>query len=220
MKEKFYSMYGKAVDANDETHIVTVVGKYEQYTKTEDEILPTQIQINDSNNFRNGTVIFPMKKHYRKFKLSYSICHPNDEFNEDVGIRIAKSRINRGDTVGELTSRNITMLNKDQCNMLVFCELQHIIQHIDEYLPQVCENYDPDDEDCQLCPRAPHNIYGDDDEVNEIFEDKEEGDIITNNNSDDEEDFLCDDFDPENKDCQDCELAPNFDDMEDLKTEE
>lgn len=134
MKTKIYSMYGKAVDANGAEHIVTVVGQFEQ-TKEYTENVEPLCWVDDNNKPRSGVMVYPIRKLKRTLKLGYSICHPNDTFNKEEGIRIAQSRIKHGNYIGEVSSNNCTMLNDDSNNMLVFSELNYITKNIDKYLP-------------------------------------------------------------------------------------
>ena len=124
MNNKVYSLWGKAVDSNGETHYVTVVGLYNKETRYENTM-------EDIDN--DVTLLTHDKYKVRTLKLGASICHPSDEFNEEVGISIAKSRAKRT-PIGTVESRNITMLNADACTALVFTELRHIINHIDDYI--------------------------------------------------------------------------------------
>ena len=65
--------------------------------------------------------------------MGYAICHPDDEFNEEIGINLAKRRIET-DPIGTIESYNVTMLNDDQNEMMVLIELAHIIKNIDKYI--------------------------------------------------------------------------------------
>ena len=129
MKEKFYHISGKAVDSNGLTHYVTVVGKRIRETEHSFEETPVY---NDSGS-EQGVLMFKVKNKIRKFTMAYAICHPDDEFNEEIGIRLAKRRIET-DPIGTVESYNVTMLNDDQNEMMVLTELAHIIKNIDKYI--------------------------------------------------------------------------------------
>ena len=129
MKEKFYHISGKAVDSNGVTHYVTVVGK--RVRETEHSIDETPVY-NESGS-EQGVLMFKVKNKIRRFSMGYAICHPDDEFNEEVGIRLAKRRIEY-DPIGTVESYNVTMLNDDQNEMMVLTELAHIIKNIDKYI--------------------------------------------------------------------------------------
>ena len=127
MGKKIFSMYADAIDKNGEKHIVTVVGKYVK--KNEFISVAEQKTING----KDGLFVREEKKRVRKLILAYSICHPTDTFNEAEGIRVALRRM-REHPIGTLTTEDKTMLCKDMCNILVFNELKHIINHIDDYI--------------------------------------------------------------------------------------
>lgn len=133
-KEKFYSLYGKAVDKDGQTHYVTVVGKMTQTKET--ETIPQEMKLRDVETNKNcdALVFINVKKKVRTFTMARAICDPRDTFNFEVGVELAKRRIERGETIGTQYSEDVTMLNDDQCNMLVFTEVNHIINHIDDYV--------------------------------------------------------------------------------------
>lgn len=132
-KEKFYSLWGKATDKNGQDHYVTVVGKFTQSKVT--ETIPTSMTVIDERRKQHeGLLITDYKKKVRSFTMAKAICDPRDTFSFEEGQRIAKKRIEEGEVIGTQTSEDITMLNDDQCQLLVFGEVNHIIQHIDEYI--------------------------------------------------------------------------------------
>lgn len=129
MRTKYYSLFGEAIDSNGNSHIVTVVGEYTQFK----EDFVEEMDVLTDEGVVCKTLI-PMKKQKRELKLAYSICHPDDVFDKEEGIKVAKRRLKRGNTIGELSSYNCTMLNQDQCEILVLVEVGHIIKHIDTYI--------------------------------------------------------------------------------------
>lgn len=129
MKEKFYHISGKAVDSNGITHHVTVVGKRVRETVHGFE---EETVYNESGS-EQGVLMFKVKNKLRRFTMGYAICHPDDEFNEEIGINLAKRRIET-DPIGTIESYNVTMLNDDQNEMMVLIELAHIIKNIDKYI--------------------------------------------------------------------------------------
>jgi len=133
-KEKFYSLYGKAVDKNGQEHYVTVVGKMTQTKET--ETTPVDIRLFEDGTARQleGVVFEKKKVKTRTFEMAWAICDPRDKFDFNVGIELAKKRIERGQTIGTQTTHDVTMLNDDQCNMLVFVEVNHIVKNIDSYI--------------------------------------------------------------------------------------
>ena len=65
-----------------------------------------------------------------------SICHPSDKFDEEVGIKIAKGRIENGYDLGSLETSNVTMLTEDAIMSELLCKLNYIIGHITEYISE------------------------------------------------------------------------------------
>lgn len=134
MKQKFYSLYGTATDSNGEKHVVTVVGKFEQCRQRkmiEDEI---NVAVKP-NSFVLGKLRYPSNKLLtRKLTLGLSICHPNDEFNQEFGIELAKKRIANGQTLGAIETNDVTMLTQDAVMGELFVKLQYIVKNIDKYI--------------------------------------------------------------------------------------
>ncbi len=126
-------MWGKAVASDGSEHYVTVVGKCSQQKET--ITVPTETSIvDDLGKEHDATLLVNVKRKFRKLELARSICHPADTFDFDKGVELCKKRIEEGIIIGEQESENITMLNADQCEMLVFCEVNHIIKNIDKYI--------------------------------------------------------------------------------------
>lgn len=130
---KYFNVYGKAVDKNGENHYVTVVGKFEQ--TRERSIVHEQVPVEvKPNSFVDGVLTYEPKVTKRKLTLGVSICHPSDTFDEEVGIKIAKGRIERGEDLGSLMTTNITMLTDDAIMGELIVKLNHICQTIDDYI--------------------------------------------------------------------------------------
>lgn len=72
-------------------------------------------------------------KPLRRFVIGYSICHSDDEFDMNIGVEVAKERALHK-PAGELRSNNWTMLQDDQCEMLVKCEAEYIFNNIKKYI--------------------------------------------------------------------------------------
>ena len=133
-KEKFYHAWAKATSNNGDEHYVTVVGKFEQSRKEEivQDVVPVETK---PNTIVDGILTYGVKKLNRKLTLGVSICHPSDTFNEEIGINIAKGRINRGQDLGQLETSNVTMLTEDAIMAEILVKLNHIVNSIDEFLP-------------------------------------------------------------------------------------
>lgn len=133
-KEKFYHAWAKATSSNGDEHYVTVVGKFEQSRKKEiiQDVVPVETK---SNTIVDGILTYGVKNLNRKLTLGVSICHPSDTFNEEIGINIAKRRINRGQDLGQIETSNITMLTEDAIMAEILVKLNHIVENIDDFLP-------------------------------------------------------------------------------------
>ena len=81
MKQKFYSMYGTAVDRFGEEHIVTIVGEYTQ-EKVETEVTKEVDMEDDFKPTRmvKAKITYPTKIKIRTLTYAVSICHPDDEY--------------------------------------------------------------------------------------------------------------------------------------------
>lgn len=133
-KEKYYHAWAKATSSNGDEHYVTVVGKFEQSRKEEivQDVVPVETK---PNTIVDGILTYGVKNLNRKLTLGVSICHPSDTFNEEIGINIAKGRINRGQDLGQIETSNVTMLTEDAIMAEILVKLNHICQNIDTYLP-------------------------------------------------------------------------------------
>ena len=121
MKTKFYHAWAKATSINGDEHYVTVVGKFEQSRKEEivQDVIPVETK---PNTFVDGVLTYGVKNLNRKLTLGVSICHPLDKFDEEVGIKIAKGRIER--------------LTEDAIMAEILVKLNHIVNSIDEYITE------------------------------------------------------------------------------------
>jgi hypothetical protein len=136
MKTKFYSMYAICEDSKGVKHTVTVVGKLEQTRERQmvQEVVPVEVK---EGSFVDGVLTYPSNKLLnRKLTLGVSICHPSDTFDEQIGIDIAKGRINSGQDLGQLETSNVTMLTEDAIMSEILVKLNHICQNIDEYISE------------------------------------------------------------------------------------
>lgn len=129
MKDKILKMISLAIDKDGNSHMVTLVGRYrkvKEYQSKETKI-PQQ-------NGLTKTVIEPIKKIKREFAMAYAICHPEDEFDANIGELVALRRIGDGKTIGTLVSYDVTMLNDKQCELLMTYEMARITENINNYI--------------------------------------------------------------------------------------
>lgn len=133
MKQKYFHLWAKCTASDGKDHYVTVVGKFEQTRKNEEitEIVPVEFK---PGHFVDGELKYSIKKLNRKLTLGASICHPLDEFDEELGIKIAKARIEKGENLGVIETSDVTMLTEDAIMAELLVKLQHIISNIEEYL--------------------------------------------------------------------------------------
>lgn len=135
MAKKFYHVYGKAVDTKGETHVVTIVGELVQTRKKTEIKEEVDVETN-VGSFVKGELKYDVKQLNRKLTLGLSICHPSDTFDEEVGVEMAKKRIKNGQNLGAIETSNVTMLTEDAIFAELMVKLNHVIQTIDDYLPE------------------------------------------------------------------------------------
>jgi hypothetical protein len=139
MKQKFYTMHGTAIDKNGEEHIVTMVGEYLQTKETEviSELANDVLKANGCDfglEFKDNAILsVPMTKKVRILTYAFSICHPDDIFDENIGIEIAKRRI-KEHPLGQLKTEMITTLCTDQVKFILFGELKYVMDNIDKFI--------------------------------------------------------------------------------------
>lgn len=132
---KFYHVYGKVKTDDGKEHVVTVVGKFEQLREKQEfneevdvEVVPTK--------FVKGNLSYEVKQLKRKLTLGVSICHPLDDFDEEVGVEIAKKRIENRQDVGSIETSSVTMLTEDAIMAELLVKLNYIMEHIEDYISE------------------------------------------------------------------------------------
>ena len=132
---KFYHVYGKTKTDDGKEHVVTVVGKLEQLREKQEfneevevEVVPTK--------FVKGNLTYNVKQLKRKLTLGVSICHPLDDFDEEVGVEIAKKRIESRQDVGSIETSSVTMLTEDAILAELVVKLNYILEHIEDYISE------------------------------------------------------------------------------------
>lgn len=131
---KYYHVYGKVKDADGNRHVVTIVGKLEQ-TRVNKEFTEVVDVETRPTCFVQGELKYKAKVMNRKLTLGLSICHPLDTFDEEVGVEIAKSRIENGYDLGSLETSNVTMLTEDAIIAELVTKLNYVMEHIEDFLP-------------------------------------------------------------------------------------
>jgi len=132
-KVKYYTKWGVGTDSQGKKHYVTVVGKM-----TRDKVkvsLPEETFVVDENGKRRDAVlVVDYPQTVKNFTMARAICDPQDEFDEEYGVKLATRRIEEDKVIGTLSSSYVTMLNDDQCRGLVETEVEHICKNIDTYI--------------------------------------------------------------------------------------
>lgn len=113
----------------DNAYVITLVGQLEQ-SRTQTEV---KLVINKTTpggkvleEYDNTTVcgLFDNQRGLRKeLYMGWSICHPNDEYDLNTGIRYAKKHFSR-----PIVTYNFTYLNKDQIDCLMRNEIDYIVK--------------------------------------------------------------------------------------------
>ena len=133
VRVKYFHVYGIAKTGR-KNHVVTVVGKFEQSRENTEvtEIVDVETK---PTNFVKGELKYKVKQMKRRLTLGMSICHPSDTFDEEVGVEIAKARIEKGYDLGSIETTNVTMLTEDAIMAELVTKLNHVIENIEKFLP-------------------------------------------------------------------------------------
>lgn len=133
-KVKFYHRSGVAVDMHGIKRMVTVVGKFEQTRKPTNITEDVRFEVYPGKTV-SGKLSYPRKQLERKFTLGLAICYPTDQFDENVGIKLAKKRIEKGFNLGTVYTNDVTMLTADACEAELDNKFDFVVNNIDNYLP-------------------------------------------------------------------------------------
>lgn len=130
MKQEFFDVNGVAHDKNGKRHVITVVGMLE--TWRERIVVDENVKyLTVNGKEKEGILLKSEKLLKKKLTMSFSVCHPLDEFKESVGIGIAKRRIKEGRTLGSVESTCLTMLHENSIKALLKAELQTLIDEME-----------------------------------------------------------------------------------------
>lgn len=133
-KIKYFHLYGNAVGADGQNHVVTVVGKLEQERKPIEFTEKMAVEYKPGS-FVDGELKYTRKVFKRKLTIGASICHPYDSFDEEKGTEVAKARIEAGNNLGVLETSSVTMLTDDAIMAELLVKLQYLTENIGDYLP-------------------------------------------------------------------------------------
>lgn len=135
MKTKFYHLFADGVDSNGVKHTVMVVGKFTQSYVKSPVIENVKVEVKP-NSFVKGELNFKRKQLHRSLTVGVAICNPVDKFDEEIGIKLAKKRIEKGEDSGTVETNDVTMLTKDLILAELQCKLDFITKNIDKYISQ------------------------------------------------------------------------------------
>ena len=136
MKTKFYSIYGKAVDGDGNAHYVTVVGKFTQhyFKQKMAQTVPVEVK---PGHIIDGELSFNKKTLHRKLTVGIAICSPEDKFDEETGIKVAKSRIEKGRDAGSVETNDVTMLTEDLIMSELVGKLAYVCANIEDFIDKL-----------------------------------------------------------------------------------
>ena len=135
MKTKYYHVFGRVKDKEGQEHVVTIVGKFDQ-TRNQEKVKEVVDVETLPNIYVKGDLTYKVKQLKRKLTLGVSICHPLDDFDEEVGVEIAKKRIENRQDVGSLETSNVTMLTEDAIIAELVTKLNWIMSNISDYISE------------------------------------------------------------------------------------
>lgn len=92
------------------------------------EVVPTK--------FVKGNLTYNVKQLKRKLTLGVSICHPLDDFDEEIGVEIAKKRIENRQDVGSIETSSVTMLTEDAILAELVTKLNYVLEHLEDYISE------------------------------------------------------------------------------------
>lgn len=135
IKTRFYHLTSKCKDSRGKTHYVTVVGKFEQDRNP--KRIEEDVVVNSKKDIPiNGKLIYYDKRLLRRLTIGHSICHPTDEFDETIGISVAKGKIKDGRDLGILETNSANMLTKDMIMLELLGKLTYITDNIDNFITE------------------------------------------------------------------------------------
>lgn len=131
-KLKYYHLYAGCVDKDGEKHYVTVVGKFTQKYEPKEITQKVPVEVKPGT-IVDGKLTYNKRTIHRTLTVGVSICHPQDEFDEEFGIELAKARIERGEDAGTIETHDVTMLTEDLIMAELIGKLSYICNNIENY---------------------------------------------------------------------------------------
>lgn len=129
MKPKFFKAVREVTLPNGkDKRVVLVVGKWQKH----------KYQIDNSTLTKDGGLMIKCETAYSyRLTIEKAICHPDDEFNEEIGMQIITRRLKRKPTDFRrvLSADDYTMLTPDACQALVDNKANYIVANIEKFIP-------------------------------------------------------------------------------------
>lgn len=125
MKPKDFIAIRSAGAENGLERKLVVIGRWRKDKLTKEEVVHC-----DSSTF-----VYRRSVWQYSLTLAKAICHPDDIFDENVGIRKAISRL-KSDSIGKLITEDYTMLTPDACQEIVNHKADYIARNIAKFLPK------------------------------------------------------------------------------------
>ena len=132
-KIKFYHLYSQCKDSEGQIHYVTVVGKFTQNYEPKEITQKVPVEIKPGT-IVDGKLTYNKRTIHRTLTVGVSICHPQDEFDEEFGVELAKARIERGEDAGTIETHDVTMLTEDLIMSELIGKLSFICNNVDDYI--------------------------------------------------------------------------------------
>ena len=134
MKAKIYSTTKEVVDKEGGKHVITVVGSLTKRRRKIDHIKDAYVEIGKKSVLK-GTLSFKEKRIDKQLTMAMSICHPPDTFDEEVGIKLATSRLKKYD-IGKVETSSLSMLDSQMVNAMISAKADYIADNLDKFLPK------------------------------------------------------------------------------------
>ena len=137
MRKFLYKATGTAKGVGDNVHGVTVVGLVEQDSVITMQEDPVKVSNGKHLGYVDGMLVYPKKHFARKLTIAYSICHPDDLYDPQIGIDVAKKRL-KENPLGTIFTNCITMLQKEDVEAILQAKCDYICDNIDKFVKKHC----------------------------------------------------------------------------------
>lgn len=132
MKTKLFKLIDDVIDENGKKHTITLVGKL---TEDKETVLNAERAEMNVEKCSDGVLIYNKTNKYRLLQYAFSICHPEDEYDEEVGVKIATKRI-KNMPFGSLKTYQLNTLRDNQVNFILLGVLLYIKKNIKKFIKQ------------------------------------------------------------------------------------